>query len=58
MKAQKFAVLAFIAMLLLTSMSAVVRAQDDGSTEADQSAQASSATTNPEQAQADKDAAA
>ena len=38
MKAQKFAVLAFIALLLLTSMSAVVRAQDDGTTEADQSA--------------------
>ena len=45
MKAQKFAVLAFIAMLLLTSMSAVVRAQkdelfqdEDDSTEADQSA--------------------
>ena len=56
MKAQKFALLAFIAILLLTSMTAVVRAQDDGS-EADPSAATGSAS-NPDQAQKEKNAAA
>ena len=56
MKAQKFALLAFIAILLLTSMTAVVRAQDDGS-EADPSAATGSAS-NPDQAQNEKNAAA
>ena len=62
MKAQKFALMAFIAMLLLTSMSAVVRAQDGddaSNNSADIDASASGANTvDPNQAQADKEAAA
>ena len=57
MKAQKFALLAFIALLLLTHMAAVVRAQDSDGSEADSSAQTGSAS-NPDQAQAEKNAAA
>ena len=45
--------MAFIAMLLLTSMSVVVRAQDGGD---DSTANVDAATTT-DQAQADKDAA-
>ena len=47
MKAQKFVLLAIIALLLLTSMSAVVRAQDAGS-EADSSASTGSTSEDAE----------